>query len=231
MIVDWKKRLFLQRFKITSMSNSTGLNNFKKQFQENKQLKNITIAVGVVILLAVGYIVYKQFVWGPDNEKSKSSYYKGLNLAAKDSTDAAIAELEGVVKKYDGKVGGEIAEFTLARQYMTKGNFKKALSLLEGVELNDTYGPVYTLGLQGDCQSEMGNLSEAMSLYEEAAKLNENENTSPMYMFKAALVAEELKDFEKATSLYEGIRDNYSTFAQQKAIDKYIARVSNKKVK
>ena len=209
------------------MSKSTGLSNFKQQFRENKQLKNITIAVTAVLVLAIGYILYKQFVWGPDNEKSKSSYYKGLNLAVKDSTDAAISELEGVVKKYDGKVGGEVAQFTLARQHMTKGNFKKALELLEGVDLNDTYGPVYVIGLQGDCYSEMGDLNEALKLYQEAARKNANENTSPMYLFKAGLVAEELKDFEKATELYEQIRDEYTVFASQKNIEKYIARVSN----
>ena len=150
-----------------------------------------------------------------------------MNLAVKDSTDAAISELEGVVKKYDGKVGGEVAQFTLARQHMTKGNFKKALELLEGVDLNDTYGPVYVIGLQGDCYSEMGDLNEALKLYQEAARKNANENTSPMYLFKAGLVAEELKDYEKATELYEQIRDEYTVFASQKNIEKYIARVSN----
>jgi TolA-binding protein len=73
----------------------------------------------------------------------------------------------------------------------------------------------------------MGDLKEALKLYQEAARKNENENTSPMYLFKAGLVAEELKDFEKATELYEQIRDEYSVFASQKNIDKYIGRVSN----
>jgi hypothetical protein len=67
-------------------------------------------------------------------------------------------------------------------------------------------------------------------MYEDAAAKNENEFTTPEYLFKAGLVAEmELEDFAKATELYEKIRDNYATYAQQKAIDKYIARASNKK--
>ncbi len=213
------------------MANTSGLDNLKQQFKENKQLRTITFAVGGVLLIVVGYIAYNQFVFGPKNDKSKEAYYVGLNFAAKDSTDAAIDELESVVKKYDGTVGGEIAQFTLARQYMTKGDFKKALGLLEGVKLKDTYGAARVIGLQGDCKSELGNYPEAIDLYESAAGTNENEQTSPEYLFKAGLVAEKTNDFAKAAELYIRIRDNYSAYAQQKVIDKYIARAENKKIK
>lgn len=213
------------------MSTTPSLNSIKQQFEQNPQLKRMALIFGAVVLIIVGYLLYLQFIVKPDSEKSKEAYYYGLNLASKDSTDAAIAQLEPVVKKYDGHVGGEIAQFTLARQYMTKGNYKKALDLLEDVDVSDTYVAVHAIGLQGDCNSELGKYKEAMALYEEAAAKNENEYTSPMYLFKAGMVAEELKDYEKATALYEQIRDNYVTFSSQKQIEKYIARVSNFKKK
>jgi len=103
--------------------------------------------------------------------------------------------------------------------------------LLEGVNVSDTYVRVYAVGLQGDCYSELGKYQDAQAKYEEAAGINENERTTPEFLFKAALVAEHLKDFPKATELYERIRDNFSQFGQQKAIDKYIARAKNKTVK
>lgn len=212
------------------MSQTNGLDAIKKQFQENKRLKTVTIAVIAIVVVIIGYAIYTKLVFAPKEEKSFNAIYPGLNLAAKDSIDAAIAALEPVVKKYDGTKGGEIAQFTLARQYMTKGNYKKALDLLEDVSISDTYTAVRVIGLQGDCYSEMGKFKDALGMYEDAAAKNENEFTTPEYLFKAGLVAEmELKDFEKATALYEQIRDNYSTFAQQKAIEKYIARASNKK--
>ena len=46
-------------------------------------------------------------MWKPDNEKSKDAYWIGLNYASQDSTDLAIDALKPVVKKYDGKIGGE----------------------------------------------------------------------------------------------------------------------------
>lgn len=189
----------------------------------------ITMGVGAIIVLILGYFLYKQFLFNPDNEKSKDAYYEGLNYAAKDSTDKAIDALKPVVTKYDGKQGGELAQFVLARQYMTKGEFKKALEELEGVDVSDTYVAVYAIGLQGDCKSEMGNYQEAMDLYLEAADRVDNEKTTPEYLFKAGLCAEQLKDYEKASELYTRIKENYIVYGSQKTIDKYVARVQNTK--
>ena len=168
------------------------------------------------------------FIWNPSNEKSKDAYWVGLNYAAKDSTDKAIQELEPVVKKYNGKVGGENAQFVLARQYMTKGQFQKALTLLEDVDAQDTYISVMTIGLQADCHSELKDYKKAGELYLDAAGAEDNELTTPVYLFKAGLCAEKEKDFQRATDCYQKIQDDYPNYASQKTIEKYIARASNK---
>lgn len=213
------------------MAKTSTFSSFKQQFSDNPQLKRVTMIVGAIILLIVGYIVYHQMVVVPGEEKANDSYYEGLNYAEKDSTDAAIEALKPQVKKYDGYTGGEVAQYVLGRQYMNKGEFKKALNELEDVDLDDTYNSVLVVGLRGDCHSELKQYKEAMELYEEAAGMNENDFTSPMFLFKAAQVAEELKDYEKATELYENIRDNYYIFFEQKQVIKYLARVSNLKKK
>jgi predicted negative regulator of RcsB-dependent stress response len=210
------------------MAKQTRLDDFKELFKNNKNIRLATYVGGGVVVLVLGYFLYNQFIFQPKNIKSNENIYKGLNLADKDSTDAAIAELETFVKKYDGKQGGEIAQFTLARQYMTKGDFKKALNLLEGVKLKDTYGPAMVLGLQGDCNSEMKKYKEALDAYKDAANADENEFTTPLYLFKAGQVAEELNDFATAKEMYERINKDFYQFGQQKQIDKYIARAENK---
>ncbi len=204
---------------------------FKRQLKENDKLRFTTYGLGALIVLTLGYFTYRQFIWGPSNEKSRDAYWSGLNYAAKDSTDKAISLLEPAVKNYDGKQGGELAQFVLARQYMAKGDFQKALEELEGVDIEDTYLSIYRIGLQGDCKSELKKYEEALELYVEAAELNENEKTSPEYLFKAGLVSEKLNDFERASELYTRIKSNYLTFSNSKAIDKYIARTKNKIVK
>ena len=203
----------------------------KEQFKSNKNLRLTTFVVGGLIVLVLGYFVYRQFIWEPANEKSKETYYVGLNYATSDSTDMAIDELGAQVKKYDGKIGGEVSQFVYARQLMAKGEYQKALEELEGVKVSDTYVRVMTIGLQGDCYSELGKYETAAEKYLEAADANENDMTTPNYLFKAALVAEELKDFSKATELYERIKADFPSFGTTKQIDKYISRAKNKSVK
>lgn len=203
----------------------------KAQFKTNKKLRMTTFIVGGIIVLVLGYFAYRQFIWEPANEKSKDNYYVGLNYAAADSTELAIEELRAHKNNYDGKVGGEVAQFVYARQLMAKGEFKNALEELEGVKVKDTYVRIMSIGLQGDCHSELGNYEEAAELYMEAADMEDNEMTTPTYLFKAALIAEELKDFGKATELYERIKADYPAFGSTKQIEKYIARSKSKTVK
>lgn len=200
----------------------------KRQFESNKNTRLVIYIVGGVLLLVIGYLAYRQFIWKPANEKSKDAYWVGLNFAAQDSTDQAIDELKPVVKQYDGKIGGENAQFVLARQYMNKGEFKKALKELEGVQVEDTYISSMAIGLQADCYSEMKDYEKAGVLYLEAAGINENELTTPMYLFKAGLCAEKVNDFEKAVECYTKIKDDYPSYGSQKSIEKYVARASNK---
>lgn len=202
----------------------------KRQFKTNKVLRFVTIGVGVLVIGILGYLLYRQFVWKPANEKSKDSYWEGLNYAVKDSTAVAIDFLESEVKKYDGKVGGEVAQFVLARQLMTNKDFKGAIKQLEGVDLEDTYVSIMAIGLHADCLSDMKKYEDAANKYLEAADMLENELTTPMYLMKAGLCAEEIKNFPKAAELYQRIVDDFPTYSGQNQVEKYLARASIKKV-
>jgi predicted negative regulator of RcsB-dependent stress response len=203
----------------------------KEQFKSNSKVRLITMIVGGLIVLVLGYFLYRQFIWKPANEKSKETYWAGLNYASKDSTALAIEELKIQVNKYDGKIGGEVAQFVYARQLMSEGSFEAALKELKGVDVSDTYVAIMASGLQADCLSEMGDYEKAYTSYMKAANMADNEYTTPMYLMKAGLCAEETKNFDKATEAYEKIRDDYTGFASQKSIEKYIARAKNKTTK
>lgn len=200
----------------------------KEQFKSNSTLRMVTMIVGGLIVLVIGYFLYQQFIAKPANEKSKDATWAALNLIQKDSTDMAIEELNLQVKKFDGKVGGEVSQFLLAGELMKKGEFQQAIDALDGTNLDDTYGPAMVLGLKGDAYSELTNYSEAINNYLAAADVNPNDLTSPMYLMKAGLCLEELNNFEKAAETYTRIKNDYPQFASQKQIDKYIARTGNK---
>ncbi|GAB5417934.1 MAG: hypothetical protein Crog4KO_23180 [Crocinitomicaceae bacterium] len=201
----------------------------KDQFKSNKRLRLISFSIGGVLLIVIGIFVYYQMFWVPANEKSKDAYWEGLNYAKSDSTDVALDEFRAAVKKYDGKIGGEVSQFLYARQLMNKGEFKKAKGELEEVDIEDSYVRVLRIGLIGDCESEMKKYAAASAKYEEAANMIDNDFTTPMFLRKAAGCAEQLKDFKKATEYYQRILDDYPQYAVQFEIERYHARASNVK--
>jgi tetratricopeptide (TPR) repeat protein len=201
----------------------------KDQFKKNTRLRIIAFSVGGVLLIVLGWFIWYQMFFLPADEKSKDSYWEGLNAAKADSTELAIDEFRAAVKKYDGKIGGEVSQFLYARQLMNKGEFKKAMTELEEVEVEDSYVSVLRIGLMGDCHSEMKKYADASASYEEAANMIDNDFTTPMYLHKAAGCADELKDFKKATKYFQRILDDYPQYAVQNDIERYHARVSNMK--
>ena len=114
---------------------------------------------------------------------------------------------------------------------MRNEKFKQALVLLEDISFDDTYLSAMIIGLQGDCKSELKKYAEAIELYDEASKINDNNVTSPMYLFKAALNSEKIKKTAQAKAYYEEIAFHYPTsHIARKNMDKYIARSANKKI-
>ncbi len=222
------------------MTENFSLEDLKQKFNENKSFRISTIAIGAIAILAIGFLSYRQWMWKPDNEKSKETYFVALNAVANEGKNTVIdtskagsktdpiKKLQKSVKKYDGKIGGEVSKYLLASQYMRKGKYKEALVLLQNVSVEDTYVSIEVIGLQGDCQSELKNYEKAYALYQEAAAKNENDFTSPMYLFKAGLVAEKLKKYDEAVTHYEKIATIYpkSFYAKEKNLEAYIARNS-----
>jgi tetratricopeptide (TPR) repeat protein len=213
------------------MTDNFSFDTIKNRFNNDKRFKMIAyVVVGVLIAILAG-LAYYQFVWKSTNDKSKDAWWKGMNYAAKDSTNMAISELTKAKKKYDGYIGGEIAQFVLARQFMAKGEFKKALKELDETKLNGTYLDAMRIGLIADCHSELKEYKKAVEKYVEASEADLNEFTTPMYLFKAGLNSEKVNDFKKATEYYTKVRDEYPNYANQNTVDKYVARASGKVVK
>ncbi|MBM3423888.1 MAG: hypothetical protein FJY06_00155 [Bacteroidetes bacterium] len=205
--------------------------NLNNQWKNNKRFKlGVYIGAGIIGSLVL-FLAYRQLIWAPADTKADDGWWSALNYIEKDSTDQAIRLLVPFVKKYDGHTGGEIGQYLLGTQYMKKGEFQKALDQLEGVSVDDTYLATMIIGLQGDCLSELKKYTEAEEKYVEAASNIENEFTSPQYLFKAGLHAELSKNYERATAHFTKIKDEYPDYANQKTIERYIARVASVKSK
>ena len=82
------------------------------------------------------------------------------------------------------------------------------------------------VGLIGDCYVNMGDVKEGVSYFEKAAKAADNEVVSPVYLKKAGLAYENLKEYGKAVEAYKRIKEHYYNSMEAADIDKYITRAA-----
>ncbi|RFC55255.1 tetratricopeptide repeat protein [Brumimicrobium aurantiacum] len=198
-----------------------------EQFKGNKILKYATTGVGVIAVIVLAVLAYNNFIVEPTEKASEAEIANAVMYLEKDSTQLATEEFEYLASEYDGYNGGEVAQFELGNLYFEQGDYEAALNELKGVDIDDTYLMTLAIGTQGDCYSELGDYQSAVEMYVKAAERRDNDVTSPMFYFKAGLNAEEAGDFGKAAEFYKIIKSDYSTFANQKGIDKYITRAEN----
>ena len=72
----------------------------------------------------------------------------------------------------------------------------------------------------------MGEYEKALEKFVDAAEVASNPVTSPLFLIKAATIAEKTEDYAKAVELYQEIKDKYENSAMGQDIDKYIERAN-----
>lgn len=199
-----------------------------EQFKGNKILKVSTVVVGIVVIIVLGFLGYNRFIYEPNNEESKAMVAKGIMWMEKDSVQLAIEEFEYIASQYKGYQGAHVANYSLGHLYFEQGRYEEAIDVLSTVKIEDTYMQTLALGTIGDSYSELEEYKSAVSNYIKAATRVENKETSPLFYFKAGLNSEKAGDYSKAKEYYKIINDKYTTFGNQKGIEKYITRAGAK---
>ena len=199
-----------------------------EQFKGNKILKVSTVVVGIVVIVVLGFLGYNRFIYEPNNEESKAMVAKGIMWMEKDSVQLAIEEFEYIASQFKGYQGAHVANYSLGHLYFEQGRYEDAIDVLSTVKIEDTYMQTLAIGAIGDSYSELEDYQSAVSNYIKAATRVENNETSPLFYFKAGLNSEKAGDYSKAKEYYEIIKDEYTTFGNQKGIEKYITRAGAK---
>lgn len=203
-----------------------------EQFIENNSKKIIygiiavALVVGAVLGIKHGYLV-------PQEKKAAAAMFKGEQYFARDSFVLALngngADYEGfeaIIDQYGSTDAGNLAKAYAGICYYKMGDTQKALDLLKSFSGKDQMVSPTVTGLIGDCYVNMGNTKEGISYFEKAAKDADNEVISPIYLKKAGIAYENLKEYDKAVKAYTTIKDKYYTSMEASDIDKYITRAS-----
>lgn len=130
---------------------------------------------------------------------------------------------EAIADEYGSTKAGNRAKYCAGIICLRQGEYQRAIDYLESCKLKDDFTPILAKVLIGDAYYELNNVKEAISYYEKAAKMDDNEITAPYALFKAGLGYMNLGDNAKANEVFTQIKEKYPVSTEARQIDKYIA--------
>jgi len=204
-----------------------------EQFLEANQ-KLIAIIIGAIVVVAGGYLGLNKFYLEPRSIDAQEQMFMAQNYFEKDSFNLALngdgnnPGFLDIIDDFGSTDAGNLANYYAGISYLNIGQYENALSYLKKFDTDDLLlGPI-SVGAQGDAQLELGKTDQALDLYTEAYKMNDNELTTPVYMMKAGELLESSNKNAEALKLYEMIKQKYPETTEGRSIDKYIARAKAK---
>ncbi|MGN0214200.1 MAG: tol-pal system YbgF family protein [Muribaculaceae bacterium] len=201
-----------------------GLSSFEQKVENNKKV--IGYAAGAILVIAALIFGYKYLYQEPRAESSKNEICKADMDLAMGQDSVALAQYKAVADKYSN-ANGERAALNAAIILYQNGKFEEAAKYIKEYSGEGTIVGPASQSLLGDCYVNLDKLSEALSAYDKAISLsNNNELYTPLFMAKKAVIYREQKQFDKEAEIYQTIKDKFPTFSANYNVDvdKYLAR-------
>lgn len=198
--------------------------------QNSKKIIFAIIAVAVIVAAVLGY---KYGYAVPQQKKAEAAMFRAELYFDRDSFALALngdgLNVEGfnsIIDQYGSTDAGNLAKAYAGICYFKLGDNENALNLLKSFSANDKMLSPAVVGLIGDCYVNMGNTEEGISYFEKAASRADNDIISPVYLKKAGIAYESLKQYDKAVKAYTTIKEKYFASVEASDIDKFITRAS-----
>lgn len=206
----------------------TALSRSEQFIEDNRK-----ILIGIVIVIVAivgGYLAYNRWYLKPLNDEANSQMFRAEQYFEVDSFSLALnGDLNypgflTIIDDYSSTKAGNLAHYYAGICYLQMGKFNEAIEYLSGFDSDDKMLMPIAYGAQGDAYLELKQPEKAAEFYVKAGTVSENMFTSPLYLMRAGLVLESLKDYKSALEHYKVIKEKYKNSAEGRVIDKYIAK-------
>jgi len=205
--------------------------------------KPISYIGSVIIILFIGWMVYKYMFKVPAQEKADkivfvTQKYFSEFTAATDSSKVLIAAkvLNGdgrnpgalrIINEYSGTPAANLCEYYAGACYLQLGQFAKSIKYLKDFDANGANQiKSRALGMMGDASAELNKNDDALDYYQKAANVNEKDTyTSSEFLFRAALFAQSIGKQKEAIDLFKKIKSEYPLTERAADVDRYLAKL------
>ncbi len=205
-----------------------------EEFIFNNQ-KIIGIVISVVIIGILAYFGYCRYYLEPKTIEAEEQMFQAQQYFELDSLDLALygdGNSDGfidIASDYSMTKPGNLANYYAGICFLKKKEFENAIDYLEDFNADDHLISPMATGAIGDAYLELGEKEKAAAYYLEAANIDENGFTAPLFLYKAGQVYELLGKYDKAINTYTRIKTKYYKSNEGRSIDKNIYRVKELK--
>ena len=197
-----------------------------------KNSKMVVVAIVAIFVVAAAIFGYKKLIVEPRLNDAQEMLYEAQYRFEQENADFALA-LNGdenapgfaqVVEKYGNTPAGNLASVYAAACALRLGDFDSAekylakysnVKGLPGQLLNSM-----AVGLRGEIAVEKGDYAAAAAIFEDAAKVSDNNFTAPMYLRKASMAYEAAGNAAKAQECLQTINDKYPSSIEARDSEK-----------
>ena len=203
-----------------------------------KNQKFIFIIIGIVAVIVLGYLGYSEFIAKPkqtnamnDMFQAQKYFDQAINGVEKDSLfNLALNGGEGkfgmldIISEYSGTPAANLANYYAGTAYLKLKDYKNAVKYLSDFSSDDEVLAPLAKGNIGDAFVQLNQLDDALDYYDQAAKMRDNDYTTPMYLYKAGTIALDLGKADKALTYFETIKEKYPNASEKELVDVLIGK-------
>ena len=199
-----------------------------EQFIEKYQ-KVILIAVGVIIVVVLVVFGFKRFYIGPREKEAQSQMFMAEKYFEMDSLNKALngdgqyLGFLAIMEDYSMTKSANLSHYYAGICYLKLGKYDQALEHLDKFSSDDKIIAPMAKGAMGDAYMELKQVEKAAGFYQDAADMNKNDFTTPLFLMKAAMAYEELGKLDRSLEFYKRIKEEYPRSNEGREIDKYIS--------
>ena len=204
-----------------------------------KNQKYILGVIGAIAIVVLGYLAFNKLVAEPKGKDAMNEMY-----TAKKYFDDAVSGIssdslytmalnggEGkygmldIINEYGGTPAANLANYYAGMSYLNLKDYQNAVTYLSDFSSDDKMlGPISKGGI-GDAFVQLDQKEDALDYYEKALTANINDFTTPLYLMKAARVAIDLGQNDKALGYLKRIKSEFSLSTEATQVDVLIGKV------
>jgi len=192
----------------------------------------IYIAVGAIVLLVGGWLVYKYAIKAPKEAKANEAIWRAQQNFELDSLQKALKGdgqapgFEKIASQYSGTAAGNLAKFYAGVSAERLEQHDAAVKYLKDFSTDAKQIQARAYKVLADAYAALGKTSEALENYKKAGReFEKDEAQSSEFLFLAAYYADRVVNNKtEATNLYKELRSKYPSSQYGREAQKFLGQ-------